>query len=812
MNRRAITQHLERLVATARWGFDHPIADRVRGALLPLALLIACVCFAITVHKRFAIQHWLFFDYAKAWLLVAYWFTGCMCAGYAVVRRLGRGIPLSEQLVLACAVGVYASYLLIFGGGILHLYRHAAFAVLMPLPLIASGVRPLVAALRRAYRLFQHVRRRLPVRPSPLRGLIWAFGAFCLGLVYLGILTPENASFDAIYYHLGIAEEWKELGGIEATPEGWIVDGLPLLASTIYAWGFIFPTNTLLHAMMTCAHMEFVLFVATLASIPLLVRWLVPRSRSAAAWVAMFLFPAILVYDAGLHSANDHIAAFWGVPIWIALRRSWERLEPRRMALFAVCAAGALLTKYQAFCLLLVPILGLFGRGAVLGLRKAGAPWKQGLAVAFAVGVVVTAPHWVKNWVWYGDPLFPALYQHVDIHPWHPHAKEALEWNTARNMQRPYGTFWQQVRQIWRGTFEFPFRTRERHDFHKDWPIFGPLFTLSLAWLPLLRGTKRLWLLFVATQCGLFFWYFFSSFERYIQPLIPWMAAVVAGCFILIWRGNWAARLAAVAMIGLELVWGGDAYFMPHLMLRDSPIRATADFLSAGFRGDLERRERIMWPYKDVGDALPEGARVLLHEHRPQLGLGAPVIIDYPGFQTGISYEDLPSARAVYDLYARLGITHIVYQRGWSAWVDTMSGDLRFWEFITNHAVNHRNFGFLSVAELPPAPPEREPGDIVAYLSCDDAYTPGLHRLADMNTRHGDGRKVRAYKAWPKNKRKLAAFVRDATFLVTSSTCVGKKWYVPPEVFGGFTKLCTRGNEDLWLRTRPAPKPPQPTP
>lgn len=788
----------------ARAAVDHPVADKLRRVMLPLALVAGFCFFGFIVNQKYPIKDWLFLRYAKSWALALFWFSGCVSTGYALVRRLGPRLPLSERLVLACAAGIYASYVLMFLGGIVGLYRFAAFSVLLPAVMNAIGARPLLLAIRRAWRHAQSARRLVPPRISLVGTVIGAFGTIYLALIYIGILTPDNASFDAIYYHLGIASQNHELGGIYRTPEGWIVDGLPLLASVNYTWGFIFPTNDLFDAMMVCAHMEFVIFVATLVSLPVLVRYLVPRARAWGAWTAMFLFPAILVYDAGLHSANDHITAFWAVPIWLAFRRSWRRLEPGCMALFAISASGALMTKYQAAGLLIVPTLALIGRGLVLGVRKSGAPWGRGLATALGVGIVITAPHWLKNWIWYGDPLFPALYEYLELRPFHAHATEALD-QTARLSARPHGTFWEQVGQIWRGAIQFPFRTRERPDFHKDWPVFGPLFHLSILWLPFLTKTRRTWTLFAATFVALLFWYFFNHFERYLQPMIPWMAAVAAATIVLMWQRGRLTKLAVLGMVGLEVVWGADVYFFPHLMLKEAPIRASADLINSGFRGDLGRRQNFLRPLKQIGESLPPDAKVLLHEHCPRLGLGAPVVMDFPGFQTGIAYQDMQSAREVYDLYVELGVTHIVYVNGYANYMNNLANDLRFWEFVTNWATNHKHFGGLVVAEMPKSPPDSTRNDQVAYLSCDPNYTAGMYSLPALNIWPHRGGTIPAAIPAPTGKRKLNEFVARANFLVTASVC--KDLNLPKSIFRGFTRVAGRAKEDLWIRRRAAPKP-----
>jgi MFS family permease len=522
----------------------------------------------------------------------------------------------------------------------------------------------------------------------------------------------------------------------------------------------------------------------------------------------LFLFPSIIVYDAGLHSGNDHMAAFFALPLWVAAHRSWRALEPGRLSLFSLMAAGALLTKYQCAAIVLGPALALIGRAVWLAARRRSIHWCRGVALALVVGVLATTPHWLKNWLWFGDPLFPALHRHLDVHPWYPGAGEIIEWNYNRLMARPEGTPREQLWQIVRGSFQFGFRPET--GFHKDWPIFGPLFTLSLTWLVFLQGARRLWLLAGATQCGLFFWYFFSYYERYMQPLVPWMAAVVAGSIVLIARRGWAARAALAGLLALVLVWGGDAYFIPHWLLEDSTIRVSASLLGAAYRGEAATRQNFRSPHKEIGEALPPDARVLLHEQQLRLGLARPIVQDYAGFQTRFSYEQMGSAREVYDLYRELGVTHMIWEHQKAGRVDSLAGDLRFWQFAANHALGHRRFGKLTVAEVPAEPPTPlSPGHVeqVAYLSCDRAYAPGLYPVSLMNTHLGDGRHVPPPVPAPEIPADLVAFTQGAAFIVVDPRCRGKQWPIPQPVFGPFVRVARRGPEELWVRKRDAPVP-----
>jgi len=757
------------------------------------------VLFGVVVDRHYPLRDWLFFRYLKTWLLVAYWGLGCVAAGHAITSRVAPRWRISERALVACATGCFAFFMLMFAGGLLHLFRFWWFAAFLPAAMLASGARSLCDHARRARRHLAAARRRSPYRPGLLSRALTAFGTIYLALLYLNIVTPDNASFDAVYYHLGIAQQSHALGGIEPTPEGWIVDGLPALASTIYTWGFIFPGNDLFDALMVCAHIEFALFVVTLAGVPLLVRALVPRCRARGAWTAMFLFPSIWVYDAGLHSGNDHIAAFWAVPIWLCCRRAWAELEPRYASVFAVSAAGALMTKYQAGALVAAPSLALLGRALVLGVRRRSLAPARGIGVGLGVGLAVTAPLWLKNWLWYGDPLFPALHRQLTIRPFHPHARQTLE-AAGEQLLQPKGTLLEKLVKMLRGTAQIPFYTRERRDFHRDWPIFGPLFHLSLFWLPFLRRAARVWALVGATALGLFYWYMLSHHERYLQPLVPWMAAVAAASLVLAWQQRGATAKAALAsLVALELVWGADSYFFPHMMLGDAPIRATASWIGTGFRGELEQRKQFARPLQSIGAALPAGARVLLHEHNPRLGLSAPVIMDMPQFQTGISYQDLRSPREVHDLYRRLGVTHIVYEKGASLGADNLAGDLRFWQFAINHTTAPRQYDGFVLAELPRQPPEARASDRrdrALYLGCAPDFGRGLHPLETLGS--DSPRPVPAELPWPSSAEARQRQAARADWLVTDSNCAGSA--PPAPLFDGFIQAARRGSEELWVR------------
>jgi hypothetical protein len=547
------------------------------------------------------------------------------------------------------------------------------------------------------------------------------------------------------------------------------------------------------------AHIEFLLFLVTLASIPVLVRWLLPDTAVGIAWVALFLFPSVFIYDAGLHTGNDHIAAFWAIPIFLAFRRTWVRLDWRNALLLAVCAAGALMTKYQAISLIVGPALFIVGRAAYLAIKDPrDLSWLAGPATALVAGILLTSPLWAKNWVWYGDPFFPALHRHLTSRPWNDDMSSLMERNWGRQVRRPRGTALEQLKQTLRAGWGYAFTSYTAGRFHGKMPYFGSLFTLSILWLPFLRGAKRTWALFIATQLGIFAWFAFSHVERYLQLLIPWMACAVVAALVLAWRQGWLARLPLLALVALQVIWGGDALFIrSHAMTRELPMVHSARLIESGYKGNWSLRERAFDPLQKIGEALPPKSSVLLHELNPRLGLSARVVNDMAGLQSGIRYGLLDSPRGVYDLYRELGITHIVWAQRKSIGFDSMGGDLRFFEFV-NIVDNPKTSGSFYYGPMPDEAPGFESSNIVLYAGCGRTFEPGFFHVREMNVSNQQPKKIRGFNPIPDDDDELQQAMREVDFVVYGLKCKNGL----PRPVAGFTLVATRKGEQIWIRKR----------
>lgn len=784
--------------------------DRWRPALLAVVLAAATVKFLVVVDGHYPIREWLFWLYAEYLLLCAGWALACVSTGHRVLLSTwGRPLPLVEHVTLAFASGVLVFFLLMFVGGLLGLLG-PVFSVVLPVAMFAFGASPLRRTVTRGWR---HLRRARRDRrgASPLWVLpTVVFGLLGVGMLYLNILTPQNIAYDSRWYHLSLAEHYAAAGAIRASPEGWFQAALPQLASVIYSWAFQLPWFRVFDRVELAAHLEFTVFLFTLAGIPALVRAVVPGARAHLAWTATFLFPGILLYDSSLSGAADHFAALWAVPICLTLRRALPDLEPRRCLLFGAMLAGAALTKYQAVALLAGAVLAFGGRAVWLALRRRRASAWQGVAAAAGAALVLTAPHWLKNWVFYGDPIYPFLYKHLQVHPWTVDSAHRFEVVFQGQLWRPEGTLGQRLSEtLLKGVLGFSFEPNDWPMFHRDVPVFGSLFTLLVVALPFVRRGGRAALLFACGNVGVGLWYWLSHQDRYLQALLPWMAAAVAAALVLVWRTGWIGRLATMPLVAAQIVWGGDVYFIPtHAMNNTAPIKLVTDLLSAHYRGDRNRFATYS-PWTDIGEHLPAGSKVLVHQSHVHLGLEAMSVSDWGGWQGGLSYARLGTPLAVYERLRSYGVTHVVWLSRNEPWrpneSDSLAGDLVFFRFARLYAVSAQSYGEATVARMPPSPPVGPFSDDVLVRACDGggAYADGYYKLADLalpaeTTDRAGAPTPRNSMDCPPGAAACDPVLGDVGFVVVKPGCA-------PAVDGRlrppYAHIATRGELRLWARS-----------
>ena len=225
------------------------------------------------------------------------------------------------------------------------------------------------------------------------------------------------------------------------------------------------------------------------------------------------------------------------------------------------------------------------------------------------------------------------------------------------------GTPWEKVQKTLIAVVTFAFVPHDWEGFHGQRPVFGSTFTLLIPVLLFLRNMGRTWFIVLAIHLGIVVWFVTSHQDRYLQALLPWMAAVTAAILFLAWQKGTAVRVALSVLVAFQVIWGADVYFLrSHVMMGDSPLKALVDFIALGHQHRYADRRRLHpGSLERVGARLPEHSKVLVHEKHDRLGLGAPSISDTLCWQGAVDYMVLDTPDAAAGLWHKMGATHVMW-------------------------------------------------------------------------------------------------------------------------------------------------------
>ena len=764
-------------------------SGRIREGVLLVTLLAGLVLFALVADPHYPLKHWLFFYYVRVWALGLLFMLSSLAAGWRVLSwLLPYPSPLGERLVVAQAIGVLTFVWGLFVFGILGLLGSAVFWG-WPLALLLLGGPRLVRDARRFWKRLRPFGARL-FRPRGTFEMLAAAG-LVLGLVaiYLLVMTPANAAFDSRWYHLKMSEGYASSGRITPFREGWFLGAIPQLSSLIYMWGFIGPGEFIDHISLA-AHLEWFLFIATLAGVSVLARRLLGGSRVPYAAAVMFLFPGMLTYDSALSLMADHIMAFWGPPLALVLLRLRRSFTVRDAVTAAVVTSGAAVTKYQSSYMVTCAILAV----TMWALwRRRPKPF---LAFA-ATGVVVTSLHWLKNLVFYGDPLYPFLHKWLPSHPVLPGKEHTFSTEHLAVQFGLYGTPLYKLEETLKALFTFSFISHDWPMFHGDRPVFGSLFTLLLPVLLFVRATPALWLTVVGTHLGIAVWYVTSHEDRYIQNLLPWMSASTAAMMVLAWRnGALPVRTALAALVSFQIVWGADLYFLRnHAMVGDSIVKVAIDRIAAGHEKRYEERFRFPGGMDVVTPALPKNAKPVVHNHQLTLGIGRPVVDDWDPWQCGIDYLRYPTPQVTLDTWRSMGATHVVWrsQQAGGSYTDVAR------EAVFAHALEVFGGKVTSIAGYQVAPLRRSAKGSrsptrVAWLGCGGDPPTGVYLPPNIEKRKAD-RLISMEQLAGDAKGQLA----DVPVAVFRPGCSGSS-EASAELSDSFRQVLSVGDVSIWTR------------
>jgi len=754
-----------------------------------LAMGVALVFRATDAAQPFGT--WLIWRYLRYVGLTLVWALACTSGGLAVLRHIpGLSVPTRERWAMSFPVGV-----LIFGGiievlGVVGVLGTPVF-VLLPLPLLALGG-------RRLWREARAIARALR-RPGALRPWDLAWGAATLiglFLLYAKIVAPAHAGYDARWYHLPMAEAYAATGKIRAFPEAWIIGAYPQLMSFLYTWAFLYPRSILFDRVGLAAHLELAVLVGALLTLPFVARRASGARRGLASIPLALCFPALFMY--GPQCEADMLAVLFGVFTALSLLRFWRSPTWQMGLLVGVAMGGLLATKYSTACV-------LAPAGLIVGIRLLKTPpgfapkaRLRALGAISGTFALASAGHWLKNWAFYGDPLFPLLVNKLHAHPVTAQGREILKWYWPHEVWRPSADL-VGLRQALVASVDFAFDPHEYLSVGHGWPLFGFLFTAALLLLPFARAKAEAWLLALGATAGVFTWFWVHHQDRYLQALLGWMVPVAFVAVRAAWQAGLLSRVLVGVLLTLQVAWGGDVFF------HHAPLSAVLSLITSGREGQAARHEQldVFRPMAEVGRALPPHATVLVHEMHDHLGLQAASVSDFIGWQTGISYvEAAPRDQLHALLHDRMKVTHVLWRPGVSSGMASLGSDLAFFRYVARDLERPTSVGPFLLAALPAAAPSPGPGpDEAAVIACDGTYATGVYALSSLDVRTVDPPPAQDYPR-PRVPWDGATAPPDHVSVVAfDGGCPSRPSFLAER--GGasaFDLVARRGTTEIWVR------------
>ena len=659
----------------------------------------------------------------RTWGLLALFVASCVSAGMGLVVRLSAGRARDGRWALAFATGVLCFGTSMGALGAFGLLGEFTFWA-VPLTLLCLGLPATVAQAHADW----HARDK-QTRLGPLQLVSVGFGAVCLALIGLQVINADNFNYDAGWYHLRAAERYALAGAQVRSPDGDMLLRLPQTAAWLYTWAFLTPRVDVDSHVVLAFHLELSTYVGTLALIPPLVRALMPSLAPAAtktSWVALFFFPSIFIYDTGIMGGADHVVALWSGAVLLAWFEARVRRDASSWAFLGFQLAG-LVAKYSSIYLL-IPFGLTVAIDAGLSWKKSANVHRAGPAVAGLVALGLTAPYWLRNWLWHKNPIYPLASSIFPSTPWNV---DAAAWNAYYSESNDFtelGDGWHRAADTLSALVDHQLKLYTWSDMVGGLPSFGSGFFLAMLALPFVRKSARLWVATALMMGGVAVWFNTHQHHmRYLTVLTPVMAAAMAAVALYLWHGEGFVGKAVVASaVGLLLAAYADVPFRhTHRMSRGkSPAENGADLIA---RRGGKSPQLARWVA--VGESLPLNAVPMVHGTTPHLGLGRQSRTDCVGLQFGVNYGRWGSVPEVYRHLRAMGVTHLIWPSATDQ-ADSVAGEILFHQ-MARATVNRTGVHGYAIGELPLEAPAAVPTDVL-YLGCSGAYPTGLYELSAL--------------------------------------------------------------------------------
>jgi 4-amino-4-deoxy-L-arabinose transferase-like glycosyltransferase len=570
-------------------------------------------------------------------LTLVLWFITSVLA-YRLGDRLLRlahppDLTRLEHAVFALALGLCGLGYVAFALGMTGLLSAAWIAgALLGLCLwVGPEVRPGLAAVR------QSLSRCGEVWGSaePLAKIAAVLAAAIGALAFVHALSPPW-DYDGLMYHLVGPQLFLREGRIIPYPDNWYVNA-PFVLEMVFSVGMAFGDDVFPKLVHLTTGL--LLILATYAAGR---RWLGGRGGwlSAAILLGVPTLPiwaAFAYIDLGW-SLFEFLALMAGVAWWQSRSRPWLRL-------CGVFIGLAMASKYLG--LMGFAVLGIFV--AVMAPRERVRGWLSSVGGFGVIAMLVASPWYLKNLVWFGNPVFP-LY--LGGPQWPP---ERLALYSA--YLDSFGTG--------RGLLDYlliPLNVYARHALYGtmmnriDVPAF--LFLILIAY-PFRRKNSVVSLVLGLCVARVILWSVGSQQLRFLMPVYPALSAATAYVSLHLIpstrsRLPWHQFLTmlAVGMMALTL------FYQLVVITRFRPTSVAFGLESRG--GFLTRIVKDFGATRFATESLPAGSRVLaLGDGR---GYYCPerCLPDPDHFRWSSEIAALESEQDLADWFDQRGITHVL--------------------------------------------------------------------------------------------------------------------------------------------------------
>lgn len=736
------------------------IASRWKGMGPSMAAFVLCVLGAVFylrhLNQSYRLEEWLAFRILEIGLWAVLLHGSLVLVGARLLRllvdrdELGPGELFLQSFVLGTAAFSFAMYL----AGALSLYA-SWFAIGLPLAFAIAGASDAGYLMRRLREALRPV-PTTSIGTSLLRYGAIAFGATMLAFVYIEALTPSSFNFDAIWYHVPVAQDYARLGKIVPF-YGDNHRAYPHLTSLFQTWALLVPfLDPVQLKWMLILHLEFAIVVWRMVGAAAMARYLLGGRKVPGLWAAFFLFPSIFIYDQNIGGSADHYVGVTAVPIFLALMRALPSFHVGYAILTGVAAGLHILTKYQAIysvvavatfasCRCLYGIFARFYRARKGRSLPEGAPSPRALLLGPALillgALVVSSPHFIKNTVYYQNPVYPFAQKLFpsSFDDWEPPARDEAvtllsegrgkkrEKSRSRAGEddgplpsqkkrkkdpwdfefgprgidfKPQGDGFVEKVVWWHKTLaDWPFLTGNR-GFTEGRPYMGAVFVLLMPALLLIRGSRRLWLATGYVYVVSSVWALTSANDRYLLTILSLPIGLCAALIVRVAELGRLARVGLSCLIGVQLLWGTDA----PLQYGGARFADAVSLVRAGHSGKtLEERLRYRKNELTVSASLPKDAVVLGRYYKSLLGFDRMTLNTHADIQTYIDFKNLMSLDDFWQICRDRGVTHLLYPEGERQPV--RAHELVLFDALVEKSHNKRKMSGLVIAELSPEPP-----------------------------------------------------------------------------------------------------------